>query len=192
MLFQRQSSSADNVQVGIPMNHPTLSNNLINSNSSMAGECAEHQSPTTPQTITTIASINRLDDNEFTLMSAARETVTDVTSLINRNDRENLGIGGRGGEVSGLKSHVFHENLKCNRSSSSSETHSDRSIHCSKVSVRLTDHTKHVNHCKNVNSSNAKDLNKAPLAHLSPSSRNLVPRDGTCFVNGVGCKMGVR
>jgi hypothetical protein len=159
----------------------------------MTREYAEHQSPTSSQTITTIASINRLSDNEFTLMSASRELVTDVTSLIKQNDVDIEGIVGKREEGNEARNHVFHENLKCSGSSRSSsrcttDTYSDRNINCNKDSVRVTDHTTAVNHCKNVN----KELNKAPLTHLSPSSRGPLTRDGMSILNGARYDKGVR
>lgn len=180
MLFQRQGCTANNIQVE---NNPTTS------------ECFEHQSPTSSQTITTIASINRSNDNEFTLTSApSHEASVDVTSLI----KADVGVGGRGKwrDDGNVVNHISHENLNCNSSRSSSrcttETLSDRSINCNKEYVSITDHNTDVIHCKNVNIGNMKELNKAlmPLTHLSPPTRN--SRDGKSCTNGARCEMGVR
>lgn len=94
--------------------------------------------------------------------------------------------------------HISHENLNCNSSRSSSrcatDAFSDRNINCNKDSVSITDHNTAVNHCKNVNISNTKELNKAliPLTHLSPSSRSALTRHGKSFSSGARCEMGVR
>lgn len=181
MLFQRQGCTS-NVQVE---NNPTTSS-----------EFYEHQSPTSSQTITTIASINRSNDNEFTLTSASpHEASVDVTSLINAD----VCVGGRRKrwEEENVVNHISHENLNCNSSRSSSrcttDTLSDRSINCNKNSVSITDHNTDVIHCKkNVNIGNIKELNKAlmPLTHLSPPTRE--SREGKSCTNGARCEMGVR
>jgi hypothetical protein len=177
MLFQRQGCTVNSVQV---------ENN---------SECFEHQSPTSSQTITTIASINRSNDNEFTLTSASSHEASVDMSLI----KPDVGVGGRekrrneGNAVN----HISHENLNCNSSRSSSrcttDTLSDRGIHCNKDSVSITDHITDVIHCKNVNIGNVKELNKAlmPATHLPPPTR-AVSRDGKSFTNGGRCEMGVR
>jgi hypothetical protein len=202
MLLQRQSRSANNVHVEIPFGNSSSSHSLANNSPSLAtNDFAGNQSPTSSQTITTIASINRSSDNEFTLMSASRETVNDATSLIKQNGRPIVvgdGCGSEGNEANNHESSVvhkiFHDNLKCNSSRSSSrcptETLSDRNINCN---VRITDHNAAVNHCKNVNISNTKELNKLiPFPHLAPSSRGPMARDGGEFVGGVRCEMGRR
>lgn len=199
ILFQRPATSS--IHVEIPIDNPSTSHNSINGNLSATSEYFEHQSPTSSQTITTIASINRLNDNEFTLTSASRETVADVTSLIKQNcgavEIEALGIGDAD-EVQSDDENVdiCRNNLNCNSRSSSrctTDTRSTRNINCNKDSVSITDHKlEAVKHCKNVvNISNMKELNKAliPLTHLSPSSRN---GGGTSILNGVRCEMGVR
>ena len=172
------------------------SNNLINGYSSLTTEHPEHQSTTSSQTITTIASINRLSDNEFTLMSASSETTVDVTSLINQNGR--LDLTGRNGIRMGrdedleIMTHISHENLNCN--SRNSSRCSDRNINWNDDSVSITDHKIAEQHCKNVNISNTKELNKAliPIVHLSPSSREALTRGGSSFLGSVRCEMGIR
>lgn len=203
ILFQRQTRNSNIVQVEIPIDNSLTSNNLINGNSSLTTEYPEHQSTTSSQTITTIASINRLSDNEFTLMSASSETSADVTSLIKQNGR--LELTGRGGGIRNgrdedleIVTHISHENLNCNSRRSSSrcivETCSDRNINWNDDSVSITDHKIAEKHCKNVNISNTKELNKAliPIVHLSPSSRETVTRNGSSFHGGVRCEMGIR
>lgn len=72
------------------------------------GILEEHQSPTS-QTITTVASINRLENNEFILTpasrSSTREMVTctaDITSLINQKVQHcDVGSGSGGSSGSG-------------------------------------------------------------------------------------------
>jgi hypothetical protein len=181
MLFQRQGCATNNVQ----------DENSIERNPSTTSECFEHQSPTSSQTITTIASINRSNDNEFTLTSASHEASVDMTSLI----KADVGGHGKRHDDGNVVNHISHENFNCNVSRSSSrcttETRSDRNIDCNKDSVSITDHTD-VIHCKNVNISNMKELNKAliPLTHISPCTRE--SRDGKSFSNGERCEMGVR
>lgn len=197
MLFQRQSHITNNVQVEIPIDNSSTSTNSINDNSSAT---SEHQSPTSSQTITTIASINRLSDNEFTLMSASRETVADVSSLINPSGRTDVEDGSekRRDVIGHVMNQISHEHLSCSSSSSSrssvrctSERFNDRSSNCNKESVSITDHGT-VNRCKNVNISNTKELNKAltPIAHLKPLSRGSLTCDGSIF--GVRRETGVR
>lgn len=178
-LFQRQGCTTNNVQV--------------ESSPPVTSECFEHQSPTSSQTITTIASINRSNDNEFTLISTSHETPVDVTSLITSE----LVGGHRRRDDGDAENHISHENFNCNVSRSSSrctsETFSDRNINCNKDSVSITDHhNTDVIHCKNVNINNLKELNKTltPLTHLSPSARE--SRDGKTFSLGVRYEMGVR
>jgi hypothetical protein len=203
MLLQRQSRSANSVHAEIPFGNSSSSHSLANGSPSLAtSDFAGNQSPTSSQTITTIASINRSSDNEFTLMSASRETATDATSLIKQNGRPIVigdGCGIEGNEANNHESSVvhkiFHDNLKCNSSRSSSrcptEATSDRSINCN---VRVTDQNAAVkNHCKNVNISNTKELNKLiPFPHLAPSLRGPLARDGGAFVGGARCEMGIR
>lgn len=182
-----------------------MSNDSMNANSSAASDCSGYQSPTSSQTITTIASINRWNDNEFTLMSASRETAADMTTLITQNGRvENEGVdkarrdGNKAPQFGDAMNQTSHENFNCNSSRSSgtctSDTYNDRSISCNKNSVSIMDHSTAVNNCKNVNISNTKELNKAliPLTHLPPPSRDALTRNGITFLNGVRCEMGVR
>lgn len=178
MLFQRQGCTSNNVQA---------ENNLTS-------ECFEHQSPTSSQTITTIASINRSNDNEFTLTSASSHEASVDMSLI----KPDVGVGGRKERRNdgSVVNHISHENLTCSSRSSSrctTETHSDRSINCNKDSVSITDHNTDVIHCKNVHIGNVKELNKAlmPLTHLSPPTRGET-HDGKSFTNGARREMGVR
>lgn len=191
ILFQRQSRNPNNVQVEIPFDNSSPSNNSINGNSSMTSECSEHQSTTSSQTITTIASINRLNDNEFTLMSATRETAADGTSLIKQNGRSDItrseGKRRNVNEDENIMNQISHENLNCSSSGS-------RNINCNKDYVSVMDHNTAVNHCKNVNISNTKELNKAliPLAHLSPSQRNTLTRGERTFHDDTRCEMGIR
>lgn len=127
-------------------------------------------------------------------MSASRETVADVTSLIMPSG----GVGGEGkrqqqnmsetrSDDEIVMNHISPENFNSRSSGRcTTEARSDRHIDCNKDSVSITDH----NHCKkNVNNSNMKELNKAlvPLAHLSPSSRGTVARDHKSFSNGARC-----
>lgn len=192
MLFQRQSHITNNVQVEIPIDNSSTSTNSISGHSSAS---SEHQSPTSSQTITTIASINRLSDNEFTLMSASRETVADVSSLINASGRGMDVGGGKRQDVSDV-GHVMNQISNCSSSRSSvrctSERFIDRSSSCNKESVSITDHGS-VNRCKNVNISNTKELNKAltPIAHLPPSSRVSLTCDERSIF-GVRRETGVR
>lgn len=193
MLFQRQGcSTSENSSNDVHVEIPTTSTN------------GQHQSSVTSQTITTVASINRSSDNEFTLVSASsREAIVDVTSLIKSNATsssrtlEFVGNEGVRRETSNnVVNHFLHENLNCsmgssNSSSSSSsrctsETLNERNINCNKVSVSITDHNTDVNSCKNVNISKMKELNKAliPLTHSKPSS--------TTLTNGLRCETGVR
>lgn len=180
-LFQRQGCTTNNVQV--------------ESNPPVTSECFEHQSPTSSQTITTIASINRSNDNEFTLTSTSHETPVDVTSLITS---DMVGGHGRRRDDGDAVNHISHENFNCNVSRSSSrctsETFSDRNINCNKDSVSITDHHQNTDVilCKNVNTNNLKDFNKAltPLTHLSPVTRE--SRDGKTFSLGVRYELGVR
>lgn len=90
MIFQRQECSSNNssfidddnmnsnnerVQVEM-MTTAGNSMSLQNNSSSVSNECFRYQSPTTSQTITTIASINRLSDDEMTSMSQSQDTTT--------------------------------------------------------------------------------------------------------------------
>lgn len=183
------------MQVDISIDNSATSHNSINGNLSATSECFEHQSPTSSQTITTIASINRLNDNEFTLTSASRETVADVTSSIKPNGRRvELEVGHC--ERVETDDDDMNHNLNCSRRSSrcTTDTRSDRNINCNKDSVSITDHKfEAVKHCKNVvNISNMKEPNKAlmPLTHLSPASR--ISDGGANILNGARCEMGVR
>lgn len=195
ILFQRQSRNLSSVQVEIPIENSLTSSNLINGNSSLTTEYPEHQSTTSSQTITTIASINRLSDNEFSSMPTSSETVADVTSLIKPNSTVRLELTGRDGY--GVEKDfdiISHENLNCNNSRRSSsrcitETRSDRNINRDEDSVSITDHKKAENHCKNVNISNTNELNKAliSIVHSSPSLRDTLSGS-----NGKRCEMGVR
>lgn len=191
ILFQRQNCNPNNVQCEILIDNSSPPNNSINGNSSVTSECSEHQSTTSSQTITTIASINRLNDNEFTLMSTSRETAADVTSLIKQigrldtekseDERHNMN------EDAEIMNQISHEKLN----TSSRES---RNINCNKDYVSVMDHNTAVNHCKNVNISNTIELNKVliPIAHSSPSQRDTLTRDERPFFDGIKCGMGVR
>lgn len=201
MLFQRQSRNLNSVQAEIPIANSLTSNNLINGNSSLTTEYPEHQSTTSSQTITTVASINRLSDNEFTLMSESSETTADVTSLIKQSGRSLTGRDvTRMGTDEDLEimTHISHENLNRNSRRSSTrciiETCSDRNINWNEDSASITDHKIAESQCKNVNISNTKEHNKAlmPIVHLSPSSRETLRRNGSSFLGGVRCEMGIR
>lgn len=194
ILFQRQCRNNPNtIQVEIPVDNSSPSNISTHGNSSVnvTSEFSEHQSSTSSQTITTIASINRLNDNEFTLMSASREMVADVTSLIKQNGR--LDITGSEGkrrnfndDDADIMNQISHEKLNISGSES-------RNINCNKDYVSVMDHNTALNHCKNVNISNTNELNKAliPIAHLSPS-RDTLKRDERNFLDGARCEKGVR
>lgn len=217
MHFQRQNptSNTENVQVEIPIesNLSAIINERMNgiTSSPATNECSQHQSPASSKTITTIASINRLDDNEFSLRVAAsqnstHETVADVTSLITSNGIgiEDCRMEHRRHEIDGnVVNHFSHETLNCStssRSSSRCKPHSDSTmIICNKdyvVSI-MDQATTADEHCKNVNNSNTKELNKAPTlsSHQTASSRVTNQRD-TIFVSinhdGGRCEMGVR
>lgn len=181
------------------METPPSASYSINGNLSATSEL---KPPISSQTITTIASINRSSDNEFTLMSASRETFADVTSLIKPNGKEQLiGVVVDGEQRLGIATRcdddeVSHVNLVYNSSRSRSRctTRSDRNVNCNKDFVSITDHNTAVNCCKNVNISNTKELNKAltPLTHLASSSRDTSSCNGKYFVADARCEMGVR
>lgn len=151
ILFQRQGSTIRNVQVEIPIISLSTSNNSINGNLSATSECSEHQSPTSSQTITTIASISRSNDNEF--------TVVDATSLITEHGKVEF-VGGDGKQQDLNRS---NNDLNCSRSSIRYplENSSDRIDF-----VRLTEL------CKNVNKS------LTPIAQLPPLSRDTLVQNG--------------
>lgn len=194
ILFQRQRRNSNSVQVEIPIDN--ASNSLINGNSSLTTEHPEHQSTTSSQTITTIASINRLSDNEFTLMSASSETTADVTTLIKPNGRLDLtmrdGIRMGRDEDFEIMTQISHENLNCNSRRSSSRCSDRNNNNWNENPVSITDHKIAEQHCKNVNISNSKELNKAliPIAHLSPRGR--LTRNESSYLGGARCEMGIR
>lgn len=84
---QQHMNSNNNVQVEIPMDESTLINDASTcdpSASTTADYLHSNQSPTSSQTITTIASINRPNDNDNAL--SASNVVVDVMSLIRLNE----------------------------------------------------------------------------------------------------------
>jgi hypothetical protein len=182
------------------MENSSSSNHSLNGNSF---ETSQHQSPTSSLTITTIASINRSNDNEFTLASSSHESEADMKSLIKQNVRaDTMGDGNRHqnepkNDDGNFALRVSHENLNCSSSESSSrcttQTNSERNINCNKNSVSITDHLTDVNHCKNVNNSNTREINKlTPITHLPPTTFDVTTRDGQNFINGARYEMGVR
>jgi hypothetical protein len=210
MIFQRQECSSDNSifiddnanssneRVQVEMMTAGNSMSLQNNSSSISNECFRYQSPTTSQTITTIASINRLSDDEMTSMSQSQDTTTtssssfssstmilDGRSLIKEMTKMNENIEGDNNWSRELENqngyvNVINDNsdekFNCNtiRSSNSrctSEIHRSRNFSCNEEnSVSIMDHNADVNQCKNVNSS-INELNKTltSLVHLSPS-----------------------
>lgn len=220
MIFQRQGCSSsnssfienqaninDNERVEVEMTTGS-SMSLRSNSSSMANECFRFQSPTSSQTITTIASINRLSDDELTSMSQTQDVsstmILDGRSLIKEMSRSRCQIEPteeRGGYVNVIND-MSDEKFNCNtiRSSNSrctSEIHSGRDFSCNKdgESVSIMDHNADVNQCKNVNNS-INELNKAltSLVHLSPpsSSCETLKCDDRPFLNGDRCEIGVR
>lgn len=107
VLFHQSRSG--NVHVEVPPHNMSI-NMSSSTNHGARGILEEHHSPTS-QTITTVASINRLENNEFILKpasrSSTREMVTctaDITSLINQKIQScdvGSGIGGSGGGIGG-------------------------------------------------------------------------------------------
>lgn len=91
---------SENVHVEVPPHNMSI-NMSSSTNHGVRGILEEHHSPTS-QTITTVASINRLENNEFISAPASRSSTrgmvtctADITSLINQK-AQNCDVGSGG------------------------------------------------------------------------------------------------
>ncbi|KAG5670639.1 hypothetical protein PVAND_000887 [Polypedilum vanderplanki] len=201
---QHQNASSNNiVQVEIPIDESTLINdaNVSNSSTNNATEYVHtNQSPTSSQTITTIASINRPDDND----------IADVTSLIRINEMTRVQHENETEESNSSSSrcrinYVSSSNSSSSSSNSSNSSRCNNDRHNTLCNNKITlDHHRHhmINNeniividdkCKNVNIGNMMEINKALMSNSHHTMT--LPRctqQRASFLNRENCELGVR
>lgn len=142
-----------------------------------------NQSPTSSQTITTIASINRPDDNESTSLTLHSDKY--IPSLIKLNEtakESRITIAGVHQNVDAIKCHknnkkVHHKDitLNCNNSSSNRSSCSNN-IENGSSSSRCTSFTDRLNNCNEIfdHHQNYHQLNKASkIDNVEECERNI-------------------
>lgn len=183
--FQRQTNQTENVQVEIPIDDSNITNDT---HTSVTTEYLQHQSPTSSQTITTIASINRPDDNDCAVAS-------DVSSLIKLNEMQQQCQQNFENSRSRRQLERTHEGLNNNSNSNRSRS----SSRCRNICIKDFDHHQQqhstiddIRECKNVNISNMTELNKALMTNSHMLTLPRSPQARASFLDRDRCEMGVR
>ncbi|KAL7025160.1 hypothetical protein ACKWTF_013371 [Chironomus riparius] len=220
--FQRQNQhqqnqhSSNEVQVEVPIDESTLTNDASTSAAATTAYMQLHQSPTSSssQTITTIASINRPDDNDNALSMILPRDVTsfikinEMTAKCHRNSTKksqnedvtvNCNSRNKISNCSSSNNNIESSDSRCT-------SYIDRHSNCNKDFDHHNHH--HVNRaskidnvkgsedynieCKNVNISNMTELNKALMSnsHVSTLPRSTQTR--ASFLDRDRCEMGIR